>query len=347
MQYAGEIPSRIIMDRGRTMLFFSGTAYLGMHARREFGDLVYEGIRRYGTNYGASRLGNVSIPVFEQAEEKISSWLGAPAALLVSSGTLAGRLMLEVLSDYQPHYSPNAHIAINPEYKLHQPQRFDEWIRETINRINESRLEKHLITFNSVDALTASRPGLDWIDSLPVNKDILLLTDDSHGIGVLGEHGKGIYPELVNKHTNSLMIVSLGKAMGLPGGAIIGPSFLTRLAKEHPLFGGSSPMIPAYAYAYIHAGPVYEAAYLELMRNIEKFKQLIHNPGDFKSIDGFPIFWTHHHALAAYLDNHNIRISHFAYPSPKDQLYTRIIINGLHTRQDLELLADRVNEFNG
>lgn len=345
--YADLIPSRTIKDSKGEGLFFSGTAYLGIHARPEFKELVIEGIERYGTNYGASRLGNVSIPVLDIAESKLSAWLGAPAALLVSSGTLAGRLMLEVLANYKPHYSPNAHIAINPDYQLHQPERFDQWIDQTIDHIRDSSVEQHLITFNSVDALTATKPGLDWISRLPKNKEILLLADDSHGIGVLGDQGKGIYPELMRRHSNSIVVVSLGKAMGLPAGAIIGATPMIHRAKSHPLFGGSSPMVPAYAYAFIHADQMYEKAYEQLHINVQRFKQLIRNNGLFHFIDEFPIFCTTQYDLAHHLENHRIRISHFAYPSPKDKLYTRIIINGLHTAEDLEELAERIKGFKG
>ena len=347
MMYADQIPSRVINDQGKQMLFFSGTAYLGIHARQEFRDLVFEGIQRFGTNYGASRLGNVSIPVFNQAEEKLAAWLGAPSSLLVSSGTLAGRLILEVFNDYKQHYSPNAHIAINPGYKLHQPQLFDRWIEETMERIHESDHEKHVITFNSVDALTSIKPGLDWIDRLPKNKFILLLADDSHGIGVLGKEGKGIYPELTERHSNSMVIASMGKAMGLPGGAIIGPSDYIHRTKIHPLFGGSSPFLPAYAFAFVHADAIYYQAYQELMRNINMFSGLVSQSGLFKFIDGFPIYCTAYHDLAGFMENHQVRISHFAYPSPRDNLYTRIIINGLHTTGDIEHIGRLVNEFVG
>lgn len=345
--YADQIPTRILIDQGKQLLFFSGTAYLGIHARQEFRDLVFDGIQRFGTNYGASRLGNLSIPVFDLAEEKLAHWLGASASLFLSSGTLAGRLMLEVLDEYQKHYSPNSHIAINPEYKIHQPHLFDTWIEETISRIIESEQEKHLITFNSIDALTAIKPGLNWTDRLPKNKDVLLLVDDSHGIGVLGKQGKGIYPDLVARYLKSIVIASLGKAMGLPGGAIIGPEPYIHRAKVHPLFGGSSPFLPPYAFAYVHAERIYVKAYEELQQNIHHFQQLVGQTGLFNSIEGFPVFCTSQHALAGFMENHLVRISHFAYPSPRDKVYTRVIINGLHTLEDIEQLGRLVNEFAG
>ena len=65
MMYAEKIPSRVTWVNDKEFLFFSGTSYLGIHARPAFGDLVKQGFELYGTNYGASRRGNIYIPAFE------------------------------------------------------------------------------------------------------------------------------------------------------------------------------------------------------------------------------------------------------------------------------------------
>ena len=347
MDYAFHIPSRIAHAGGEEFLFFSGTAYLGMHARPEFGALVYEGLRNWGTNYGASRLGNVSIPVFEQAESKLASWLGTPSALVVSSGTLAGRLALEVLSeDFEAHYSPIAHVAVNPLYKKHEPHRFDAWIEKTIKNIRDSKKEKHLITFNSIDSLTGIQPPLDWVDALP-DKEVLLIADDSHGLGVMGAEGSGNFPVLFRKHSNALLIASLGKAMGLPAGLIAGSGEIVQRAKAHPLFGGSSPMVPAYAHAFLHSDTLYAKARRQLFENMLRFEEGTRDTGLFTISPDFPVYCTSSHELAAFLEKRKIRISHFAYPSPEDNLYTRVVVNALHTREDIELLIEGIKAYSG
>ena len=348
MYYASHIPSRTTHVGGEEYLFFSGTAYLGMHARPEFGDLVYEGIRNWGTNYGASRLGNVSIPVFDQAESKLAAWLGTSSALVVSSGTLAGRLVLEVLSeDYETHYSPIAHVAINPSYKKHEPHRFDAWIEKTLQNIRVSDKEKHLITFNSIDSLTGIQPTLDWVDAIPGNKEVLLIADDSHGIGVMGTEGRGNFPLLLRKHPNALLIASLGKAMGLPAGLIAGSGEIVQRAKAHPLFGGSSPMVPAYAHAFLHSDELYAKARRQLFENMKRFEEGARDSGLITGSRNFPVYCTHSHDLVPFLEKRKIRISHFAYPSPADNLYTRVVVNALHTQEDMERLIEGIKGFRG
>lgn len=348
MSYASHIPSRITIAGGEEYLFFSGTAYLGIHARPEFGQRVYEGIKQWGTNYGASRLGNVSIPVFDRAESKLASWLGTPSALMVSSGTLAGRLVLEALAEeYEAHYSPIAHVAINPLYKKHEPHLFDSWIEQTLQKIRQSKKDKHLITFNSIDSLTATHLSLDWIDAIPVNKEVLLIADDSHGIGVMGEDGRGNFPALIQRHPHALLIASMGKAMGLPAGLIAGSKEIVQKAKAHPLFGGSSPMVPAYAHAFLHSEEIYSAARQRLFDNMNQFQDAMKDSGLFTFSQNFPVYCTQAHDLAAFLEQRKIRISHFAYPSPADNLYTRVVVNALHTQEDMERLIEGVKAFIG
>ncbi|MEP7323160.1 MAG: aminotransferase class I/II-fold pyridoxal phosphate-dependent enzyme [Saprospiraceae bacterium] len=343
--YADLIPSKYIKINGESYLYFGGTSYLGIHANPKFGKLVMEGFNKYGTNYGASRLG-VPIPVFDQMETKLADWVEASSSVLVSSGTLAGRLMLEALGDdYMYHYATNAHVAIKPGYSKHQPHSFSCSIEESLDMIHLSEGDKHVITFNSIDALTATIPDFAWISRLPKDKEIVLIVDDSHGIGVLGTKGNGMYAEIKKLHPNTIMIASLGKAMGLPAGVIAGPVQYTSLVRRHPLFGGSSPMVPAYAYAYLQAEEIYSDAYKKLISNIDHTTANLKELEIFTYVHGFPIFCTDRHALAPYLELNKIKISHFAYPSPTDRLYTRIVVSALHSTDDLDRLIDLIKKF--
>lgn len=343
--YADKIPSRTIKVNDADYLYFGGTGYLGIHANLAFGQLVTEGVNIYGTNYGASRLG-ASIPVFDQMESKLSSWLGAPSSVLLSSGTLAGRIMLEALgSEYIYHFAPNAHVAINPLYKKHEPHLFSCFIEDALDAIHLSDHDKHVITLNSIDSLTATIPSFDWITRLPENKEVILLVDDSHGIGILGEQGRGLFADINKMYDRTILIASLGKAMGLPAGLVAGPMEYTALIKKHALFGGSSPMIPAYANAYLHADDIYLQSMSKLQSNIRFFKAGIGDSKLFTYTGDFPVFCTERHELFSYLDQHHIRISHFAYPSPKDRLYTRIVLSALHTESDLNELIGLIHKF--
>ncbi|MBC7920010.1 MAG: class I and II aminotransferase, partial [Ferruginibacter sp.] len=89
------LPGRTVQAEGREFLYCGGTSYLGMARNEDFATLLAEGMRRYGTNYASSRLSNVQLRVFEEAESHLAAYAGAEAALTVSSGYLAGQMVVK------------------------------------------------------------------------------------------------------------------------------------------------------------------------------------------------------------------------------------------------------------
>jgi 7-keto-8-aminopelargonate synthetase-like enzyme len=62
---------------------------------------------------------------------------------------------------------------------------------------------------------------LRFIDLIAVNKEITLVVDESHSLGVLGNNGCGIFSTINNKNIKAkIMVASLGKAIGITGGVI-------------------------------------------------------------------------------------------------------------------------------
>ncbi len=342
--YAEKIPGRCITIDQKQYLYFGGTSYLGMHARPDFGALVTEGIQLFGTNYGASRHG-AAITVFYEAETKMQTWLEAPACVWVSSGTLAGRLALAVLGDdYQYHYMPNTHVAIHPFFDHHTPGSLNGAVEDTLDLISNSAFDQHVIAMNTFDSLTASALPLDWIQRIPKNKKVILLIDDSHGIGVVGNRGQGMYSMISSLHEDTIMISSLGKGMGLPAGVIAGPVEFIAACKAHGMFGGSSPSIPAYSYAYLHADTLYQNARQIVTHHMTTFNQSLRTDL-FSYTSGFPIYYTKQDSIADYLMMQGIKIPSFSYPRPVDKKYTRIILHGLHTAEDIHTLAQLLANY--
>jgi len=78
-------------------LSFSGTSYLGINRNIDFQSLVQRGIDSYGLHYGGSRFSNLCPDIYEQAEATLCQISGAEAALIVSSGTVAGHLATSLI----------------------------------------------------------------------------------------------------------------------------------------------------------------------------------------------------------------------------------------------------------
>ena len=343
-----QLPSRTINHEGREYLFFSGTSYLGIAQNQPMQALLAGSLARYGLHFGASRNGNLQLAVFGEAESILAQKVGAPAALTVSSGMLAGQLVVDWLANVvgpeaTGFQAPGTHPAL--WHPLLKPQPIDLHQGQSLPLYTAPA---YILT-NSVDAIRSGLYSFDWLEQLPDNQIIVLVVDDSHGLGVLNG-GRGIWPQLKQHlahkpNVRLIVTASLAKAMGLPGGVIFGDPDTLAAIRQTAYFGACSPMPPAYADAYVHADELYVQGYARLMHNIALAEAMLLPTGLFSHAIAYPVFYTDHDELYPYLLENGIFVYSFAYPTPADKANTRIVISAFHEPQDIEKLATVIRRF--
>ncbi len=343
----GAMPDRIVLIDNKPFLFFSGTAYLCMNHNEAFTRLLIEGMHLYGTSYGSSRSGNFRLPVYEAAENALAEKFGAEAALTLSSGFMAAQL---VIRHYETKgrllYAPDAHPALLRTNKDFYSGDFEDWQTLVEKTLNDYPDQEYIIIANSLDPLKLREYDFSWIGRLPARQPITLILDDSHGLGITGSNGNGIYKSL-SAFTNIHLVVvsSMAKALGLPGGVILADTKQISSFRESFHYTAASPMAPAYLYAFLQAASIYDAERKKLFRNIESFQKMLNPQCGIKYRKKYPVFACPDPALASYLYAKNILISSFPYPASTDENITRIIINSHHTIQDLETLSLHIHHF--
>ncbi len=342
------LPDRTIEHNGQEYLFFSGTAYLGLPQHPEFQELLMESMRRYGTVFGSSRNGNLRLGVYEEAEAKLAAMVGAPTALTLSSGMMAGQAVINWLRGQQCTflYAPNAHPALWHESTFTLPAlSFANWVAQLPKQLHSVPPGPVAILVNALDAVCSEYYNFDWINNLPDDRPITLIVDDSHGLGVLNS-GRGIWPQLPQKSTVRLLVTaSLAKAMGLPGGVIFGDTETLIALRKTAFFGACSPMPPACLDGYLRADVFYTQGHERLRENLLLAEALLLPTGLFRHAMGYPVFFTERDDLYAYLLQNDIFIYSFAYPTTADRANTRIVISAFHTLEDIQTLAECVGNF--
>jgi 8-amino-7-oxononanoate synthase len=359
------LPGRTIMLNNEEHLFFSGTAYLGMGHQPLFREALMEGIARYGTVFSASRNNNLKLKIYEEAEDFLAQWTGAEAALTVTSGLLAGQIAVQSIDNQRFIYAPSVHPAI---WKETPPQYFfenyDDFSSRIIDVIENEKEKPVVICTNTIDPLRCELYDFSWMAQLPQNQDIMLVFDDSHGIGITGTDGAGFLSRpdikpLMEKikllpRVKIIVIASLAKALGIPGGVILSDKKTIETIRKNPLFVGASPIVPAYLFAFLKTQNVYQQAREQLFFNIDLYKNLIkknlqnleNTEGVLvKTYDNYPVFYVLNNDLYNYFLNHKVLISSFSYPNPSDPPITRIIVSALHETADIEFVASLTNNF--
>jgi len=360
---ANHLPNRkVLLDNGKEYLWFSGTDYLGMGHHEGFLKYLHEGISRYGTHYGSSRNNSLRLNIYDEAELALAKFSGAPAALTVSSGMWAGQLLIRELSGLVKlafpsalapkihyHYAPKVHPALWGERYVPDVLSWSDWANKTILSITESDQEDvHLLFSDSVGSPFVEDFDFSVFTSLPFNRPVFLIVDDSHGFGVLSQSGRGIYHTLSHiKQVKLLVTSSLNKAMGVPGGVILGEDKLISNMRTSPFFSGASPVPPAYMYALssLLETNAYGLAHGTLMTNIAYAGSHLAATGLFIHKGDYPVFCSLNRELFDFLEANGILASCFSYPNAADPAVTRLVVSAWHQKEDLDRLAEVCMNF--
>ncbi len=349
MFYLENIPGRTCIVEGKEFLFYSGYAYLGMNHVKKFTDLIKGGIDKYGILFPSSRISNTRLKLYKKFENRLSEITGMEDTVSFSSGYLAGSTISGILSSHKNIFvAPGTHPAINIEtlLKPNSPN-FIDWKNEIIAFINSSDENEFILLSDSVDVLKAQVHDFSFIKNINATKKIIYLIDDSHGIGILGDHGEGIISLLPKKENIEYIIsYSLSKAFNIEGGAVSCSAKWANKLRQHPNYAGSTAISPALMHAFIKSKKLYLFQRDKLIKNIAYFKK--HLPASVKTHDfDLPIFicanenlFTGQPGIEEFFYKKKTIISSFGYPDPSSPKINRIVINALHSKKDMQKLSD-------
>ncbi|WP_406824745.1 aminotransferase class I/II-fold pyridoxal phosphate-dependent enzyme [Pedobacter sp. KACC 23697] len=335
--------SNQINTEGSTYLYFGGTAYLGIPKNQDFIDLYIEGIKKFGLNNGTSRTNNIQLGIYDDAEKVAAGRYGAEAAIITSSGYLAAQLTVKGLSTsgkiiYAPATHPALWLTDQPANPL---QTFNDWKQETVKVINASEEKKWVLISNSMNNLFPEIYDFNFLTEIHAEKEIILIVDDSHGIGI-NNNGWGALINLpVKSNIQRLVVASMAKALGVDAGLVLGSADLIAKLKSGNIFIGASPPSAASLFAFIKADKIYHHAWTRLQENIKLFTANLNKTWTFEP--AFPAFLTRDSTLADRLLKEKILISSFPYPKPESKPINRIILSSWHEKEDIEKLVAAIN----
>lgn len=342
------IPGPEVRADGETYLYFGGTAYLGMQTDPQFLDLLAAHTRRLGAHWGASRMGNLTLGVYAEAEARLALWMQSPACLTLSSGFLAARLVAEYLhaQGHECHFSPNCHAALL--LPGHTRQATWEGLRDAVGRaLARAPQRAPVVLADTMGDGNAPGPAWDLLGTLP--REVVLVADDSHGLGICGPGGSGSYKPLEAMGFRELLLCgSLGKAMGITAGVIAGPQPRIDALRQTPLFAGASPAPPA-GLATLAEGLErgwYHEKFLRVAALAAKLQEPPGPSGLLQWQQGYPVLTFRSPALARHLRENHILITDFQYAAEGGASSpSRIVVTAAHQPSHLLQLKKVLGAF--
>lgn len=352
-------------------LRMNSNSYLGMSFRKDVIKAEEQAVHRYGVGPGAVRFISGTYDVHVELEKRLAAFHGREACMITSSayssvlGVIASLTTSEtiIISDELNHNCIiNGMRLARPRdkkvYKHLNLYDLEECIKESVGRC-----EHLLVITDGVFSMRGVYAPLDRIcevvlkynDKFP--RDIVLMVDDSHGVGALGDTGRGT-EELTNAKGVDILVATLGKALGVNGGYIVSsPEIVRYLREKSSLYIYTNPITPPEAAAALKA--------LEILDSAEGRKLVAHLHAMTKRFEegmmalGYETLESPHPVapllvrdtdrttrLVRFLRDNGVLATGLNYPVvPRGDQLIRFQVNADHTPGDIDFVLDILKRF--
>ncbi len=258
---------RILLD-GREVILLGSNNYLGLSVHPIVVKAATTALQKYGTGASASRLMSGNCDLYTKLETKIAKSKGTEAALVFASGYLANIGTIPVLAGDGDLILSDAlnHASIIDGCRLSQAtkQIYRHCDVEHIESLlaQSMKFRRRLIVTDGVFSMDGDIAPLPEIWALAEQYDAMVMVDDAHGFGVLGETGGGTIEYFGLENRGVLQMGTLSKAVGGLGGYVAGSAnlidFLINRSRGFIFTTGLPPATLAAASAaidVIHSNP--------------------------------------------------------------------------------------------
>ena len=280
--------ARLTQD-GQHFTHFSSNDYLGLSHHPVVIDAWCKGAQHWGTGAGASGHVTGYSPCHQQLEHTLADWLGFPRAILFSSGFAANQALIfalaessdTLIADKLMHASLQEAAALSPaRYRRFPHNSLDGLARQLAATDTENRL----VITEGVFSMDGDQAPLAAISEMCREHQAWLMVDDAHGIGVLGEEGRGSCAQ--QQVTPDILVVTFGKALGVSGAAILCSDAVAAYLEQSARHLIYSTALPAAQAAAVLAS-------IEIVRQQPEYREkLSQNISDFRTLcsqQGIPL----------------------------------------------------------
>jgi glycine C-acetyltransferase len=264
----GNGPRYLLEGEGtRPFLRMNSNSYLGLALNAKVMAAEKGAVRRYGTGPGAVRFISGTWAPHVALERRLAAFHGRSAAMLFSSAyaTVMGVLPPLITERTAVISDELNHNCIINAIALARPAE-----KRIYRHLDMTELERHLaeasrscsraiVVTDGVFSMRGDHAPLGHLRELVDKFDaafaenVLLVVDDSHGVGALGQTGRGT-EEITRAGGADLLVATLGKAFGVNGGYVAASDTVVRYLREaSPFYIYSNPITPAEAAAALAA----------------------------------------------------------------------------------------------
>lgn len=231
-------------EAGRPLISFCSNDYLGLANHPEVIEAFKSGVDQYGVGSGSAALVSGRCHAHHALEAEIADFLGRPAALLFSTGYMANLGVLSALltrgdhlfQDRANHASLMDAAVLSRAKHYRFPHRNTGYLASKLAELDD--LGASLIVSDGVFSTNGDLAPIEALIQTAKAHQAWLMIDDAHGIGCLGDTGKGLLEHCgVQTSDVDVLVGTFGKALGTFGAFVAGNELLidtlTQFAKSY------------------------------------------------------------------------------------------------------------------
>ncbi len=347
---------RTIVINGKEYLNFSSNNYLGLADHPDVKKAVQDGVTRWGTGAGASRLISGNMDIHIQLEKELAAFKGTEAALVFPTGfaanlgTITALVEKEdtILCDRLNHASIIDACRLSGAKLLVYPHKDIERLADILKK-QRKKYRRVLIVTDSLFSMDGDIAPLPEIVALAKKYDAMTMIDEAHATGVMGNDGRGVAEHFHLEKDIDVIMGTLSKAIGVQGGFVCGSKkLIDYLINKARSFIYSTALTPCLAAGAVKA--------LELIRTRPELREQLWKNTAYTKEElqkkGFNIGETESPIipiiigdtkktleLSEHLYNKGIFVPAIRFPTVgKNEARLRLSVMATHTRTDLDKL---------
>ena len=348
--------SRIDTTKANGVVNMCANNYLGLSARPELIEAAKESYDKWGFGLSSVRFICGTQQIHKDLEAKIARFSGMDDAILYSSCFDANGGLFEtllgkedaVISDELNHASIIDGVRLCKAMRYRYKNNNMEDLRAQLTAAREAGAKKILIATDGVFSMDGYIANLNGICDLADEFDALVMVDDSHSVGFMGEHGRGTAEYCGCMGRIDIVTGTFGKALGGASGGYTAARqpIVDLLRQKSRPYLFSNTLAPAICAATIRT--------IELLEESTALRDKVHENARYFRAGmeklGFDLLPGEHpivpvmlydpkvaHEFARRMLDKGVYVVAFCYPVvPKGKDRIRTQISAGHTREDLD-----------
>ncbi len=346
--------ARITVDGGGEVLNFCANNYLGLANHPDVVRAAKQAMDARGFGLASVRFICGTQDIHHDLERRLSGFLGQEATILYSSCFDANGGLFEALLGPDDAIISDAlnHASIIDGVRLCKARRLryaNNDMSELEARLEEARDARfRLIATDGVFSMDGVVADLQAICDLAERHDALVMVDDSHAVGVLGEHGRGTHEHAGVMGRVDILTGTLGKALGGASGGYTSArreivEWLRQRSRPYLFSNSVAPAVVGASLAVLDMLEAGDELRARLRENSEFFRGAMQSAGFTLAGADHPIIpvMIGDAALAGRMADRllaeGIYVIGFSFPVvPRGEARIRTQMSAAHTRQQLE-----------